>query len=188
MTLAEEDKMLREKKKKKRKPRSKNKSSHYVNNDEFEALLDQYAADKNNQGVQLQLIEIFTKITRRVYNMAVNNIFSKSGTIFPPPTQQDKEDIIQSAMWVAWRALKLDYWDNKKVNTETKQKTKAFNYFTCIIVYEIQNFLKREIRKGWNRSAILSKNFAEKLVLKNNINIADIRKDIDGEINEREPD
>ena len=188
MTPSEEDKMLREKKRKKRKPRTKGTSSHYVNNDEFEDLLDQYAADKNNQDVQLKLIEIFSKITRRVYNMGVNNIFSKSGAVFPHPTQQDKEDIIQSAMWVAWRALKLDYWDNKKVNTETKQKTKAFNYFTCMIVYEIQNFLKKEIRKGWNRSAILSKNFAEKLILKNNINIEDIRKDIDCEISEREPD
>jgi len=169
---------------KNKKPRSK--STHYVNNDEFESLLDQFSADKTNESVKMQIIEIFQKITKRVYNMAVNNIYSKSGTIFPPPTSEDRDDIIQSAMWVAWRALSLDYWDNKKVSTVTKQKTKAFNYFTCIIVYEIQNFLKREIRKGWNRSAILSKNFAEKLRFKQNV--SNPKKDIDGEIDEFERD
>jgi len=167
-----------------RKPKAK--GVHYVNNNEFEQLLDQFAKDKSNENVKMQIIEIFNKITKRVYSMAVNNIYSKSGTIFPVPTAEDREDIIQSAMWVAWRALSLDYWDNKKVSTITKQKTKAFNYFTCIIVYEIQNFLKREIRKGWNRSAILSKNFAEKLRFKENVSVP--IKDIDGEINEFEKD
>ena len=171
---------------KKENVKKRSRGAHYVNNDEFESLLDQYSADKNNEVVKQQIIAIFDKITKRVYSMAVNNIYSKSGTIFPPPTSEDRDDIIQSAMWVAWRALSLDYWDNKKVSTITKQKTKAFNYFTCIIVYEIQNFLKREIRKCWNRSAILSKNFAAKLRFKQNVSVA--VKDIDGEIDEYERD
>lgn len=141
------------------------KKKKYIDNKKFEELIESYQKTKADAELD-ELYQIFKSITERVYGLAIRNIYNNIGGIFPYPNVQDKEDLVQHAIITAIRALA--YWDNKYKNDRNEgKKSKAFNYFTCCIVYSIQNDLKRELKKGWWKSDIFMKNFLNNLVLSN---------------------
>jgi len=134
----------------------------YIDNEEFEKLLITYKKTRDPKILE-HLIIIFRKITNAVYNIAVRNIYNNiSPGNFPLPNYHDKEDLIQTIMMQMLVAI--DYWKpnhkmDKNFKGEKKVKSKAFNYFTCCIIYGIQNELKKELRKGWHKSVVLRKNY-----------------------------
>jgi len=143
---------------------------HYVNNDEFEDLLLRYRKT-DDEKLGKQLYDVFLSIINRVYYKAISNMYSKIGGIFPPMTNHDKEDIIQKVLYFVFLAVKRkDLWNKNKRNKKNI-RCKAFNYFSSIIIYEIQNAIKREFKKGWNRSDILSKNFAREFSQRTGIQV-----------------
>ena len=139
---------------------------HYVDNVTFEKMITEYRDSRDSHQLD-QICDIFSKIAERVYNIAVRNIYSNVGTTFPMPNYHDKQDMVQNAVCIALRAI--DHWT---VNYEkNKIKSKAFNYFTCCIVYSMQTDLRKELRKGWWKSDAFLKDFTIRYVLKTGLKI-----------------
>jgi hypothetical protein len=128
------------------------KKKNYINNSDFEKLILNYRKTKDRKLLN-DLVRIFTKIAESVYMIAVRNIYNNiTPGNFPLPNAHDKEDLIQQAIHDCLVAI--DYWQPR--HKIKKIKSKAFNYFTCCVVYAIQNELKKELRKGWYKSRVLS--------------------------------
>lgn len=154
---------------------SKKPKTQYVDNNEFERLLKRYKRTKDTETLD-QLFAIFSKIINSVYNIAVRNIFNNiTPGNFPPPNLHDKEDLIQSMMLNMMTAIHC--W--KPSHKEKKIKSKAFNYFTCCIVYGIQNELKKELRKGWYKSPVLTRNYIMNVAAKMGIDYKSLMVDYD---------
>jgi hypothetical protein len=143
------------------------KPKHYVDNNEFERLLILYRKKKDPVARE-RLTYIMIKIAESVYYLAVRNIFNniKPGN-FPTPNYHDRQDLIQQALQSQVNAL--NYWQPR--HKIKKVKSKAFNYFTCCAIYAIQNELKKELRKGWYKSQVLSKKFLTNYINKFGIQI-----------------
>lgn len=145
------------------------KKKKYVDNEYFEQLVNKYN-ETGDMKILDELTKIFRSITEKVYSMAVRNIYNNVGSLFPYPNSYDRDDLIQNALIIAIKALK--YWQKSYLNAENKgKKSKAFNYFTCCIVFSIQGDLKKEIRKGWWKSDIFMNDFTQRYVDKFNIKI-----------------
>lgn len=145
----------------------------YVDNEQFEKMLLYYKRTKDPKTLEL-ILAVFNKMINSVYNMAIRNIFNNiTPGNFPLPNYHDIQDLKQTAFLIVINAI--NYWKPQHVmekNFKGKKKTqsKAFNYFTCCIVYGIQNELKKELRKGWHKSPVLAKNFLKNYALKIGLN------------------
>lgn len=145
----------------------------YVNNDEFEKMLIHYKRTKDPHTLA-QILAIFNKMINSVHNMAIRNIYNNiTPGNFPLPNYHDREDLKQIALLIVLNAI--NYWKpshkmKKNFKGEKKTTSKAFNYFTCCIVYGIQNELKKELRKGWHKSPVLAKNYLRNYALKMGLN------------------
>jgi hypothetical protein len=161
--------------KKKQESAQKKPKVQYVDNDEFERLLRRYKRTKDPKTLD-QLFVIFKKIINSVYNIAVRNIYNNicPGN-FPMPNSHDKEDLIQSMMLNMMTAIHC--W--KPAHKDGRVKSKAFNYFTCCIVYGIQNELKKELRKGWYKSPVLTKNYIINVAAKMGLDYKSLMVDYD---------
>lgn len=136
------------------------KKKKYLDNKDFEDLLIKYQKTKDPDTLK-RLCEIFENIAKKVYYMAVNNMYSRVGNLFPKPNSYDREDMIQNAVMFGITAI--PYWDKKRKNKKGV-KTTAFNYFSSIIIYETQNIMKKEFRKAWHKSPLLTKQFTLKMI------------------------
>jgi hypothetical protein len=138
----------------------------YVDNDEFEKILMHYKRHKDSESLA-KILAIFNKMINSVYNMAIRNIYNNiTPGNFPLPNYHDREDLKQTSLLIVLNAIK--YW--KPAHKEKRKKSKAFNYFTCCIVYGIQNELKKELRKGWHKSPVLAKNYLRNYAIKLGLN------------------
>lgn len=138
------------------------KRKFYINNEDFEKKLLSYQRKKDPKLLE-DLVVIFKKIAESVYIIAVRNIYNNvTPGNFPLPNYHDKEDLIQTAIRDSISAV--NYWRPR--HKIKKIKSKAFNYFTCCSVYAIQNELKKEFRKGWYKSPVLSRKYMMNYMLK----------------------
>ena len=138
----------------------------YVDNEQFEKMLLYYKKTQDPKTLEL-ILAIFNKMINSVYNMAIRNIFNNiTPGNFPLPNYHDRQDLKQTALLIVINAI--NYW--KPAHKEKKIKSKAFNYFTCCIVYGIQNELKKELRKGWFKSPVLARNYLKNYALKIGLN------------------
>ena len=145
----------------------------YVDNEEFERLLIRYKRTKDPASLAI-ILAIFNKMINSVYNMAIRNIYNNiTPGNFPLPNYHDREDLKQTSLLIVLNAI--NYWKpkhkmDKNFLGKKKVQSKAFNYFTCCIVYGIQNELKKELRKGWHKSPVLARNYLRNYALKMGLN------------------
>ena len=145
----------------------------YVDNDEFEKILIHYKRTRDPKSLAI-ILAIFSKMINSVYNMAIRNIYNNiTPGNFPLPNYHDREDLKQTSFLIVLNAI--NYWKpkhrmEKNFKGKKKVQSKAFNYFTCCIVYGIQNELKKELRKGWHKSPVLARNYLRNYALKMGLN------------------
>jgi len=145
----------------------------YVDNNEFEKMLIHYKRTRDPKTLA-EILAIFNKMINSVYNLAIRNIYNNiTPGNFPLPNYQDREDLKQTSLLIVLNAI--NYWKPKhkmakNFKGKKKMQSKAFNYFTCCIVYGIQNELKKELRKGWHKSPVLAKNYLRNYALKMGMN------------------